>query len=1316
MNQITTLVDIEFRAQNSDKVLGSVTKQSKGLANQLTGLVSGFSGFALQLAGIGVSGAAAYKALIDSNSQFRDNLLATQAILISTNSVFDAFGNEITDASQQFRLLEPAVKDALEETSKLTDALTGVTNAEVQRAFSVVLQNVKSLSNQSKEFNSVLEAAPQLTANLTSALAAVNLPAGQLNQELTAILSGNITEDAQLAKKLGITREDIDRAREAGELVDFLNDKLSKGFAEANLIAKQGIGGSLEDIQETFAKAFRLGGVELTDSIENSLRAIADLILENKDGFILFAEEVGTVLAQLGDNIFSLITAVADGIGKDVAAGGDLLKDITRGTIEGLALVTKGLEGTVNLINKVPGGLSTILTFINPLLGGIIKINTALNELGIERPLATFQNGVAQAVSIVEKGAAKAFSATREDGQATFGADKFERDIQRQLESSDAVTASAAANAKVIQRLTAEKAELDRQGVEATEQQAFAFRNAASLQQNTVEALNKELKELQTTARSGFVLGDAELTADVKKRIEELEIAKLQLEKALTVDVKGKPFEIIEDAAETAASKFESAAKSINTAIESGDTTALNQSLKSLKENSEIAFQFNGDGIMAAEAALEELGDNIERLEPTQRIELFETLGGLIEKDTELKTQELEVDKLINSSLVARGTISSANGKLQDIEIQKGEIQLELEAKRLQLANAIKLGIEGQAAILQSEIKVLETQQTGLEDQKLQVQFDDAVKQGEIALSKANASLKQATVERQGIISAANKGEIDTAQELQQDLLKAERDASKAQLGVLEQRLGDLRELRSRVLTQDDQLELDGKIQDQLIAITEERGRQVQFEGQLAVAALDVLEARQQEAEDLATTARLSEQLVARRMKGEQDLGETVLANQRFAQREALAFARERLEQLQNVEVPQSREARLELEKRIREAKVQTLEAAKALLDEEAAAEERLRGLRRDGVAEDQAQANKFANDALDSQVKLARARNDIQDALSRAVEAQINRRGGELQEAIAARKVLDDPEATDKQKKAAEKRLKDLGLEGKSVKDIVKLQLNAAKELAMLELARLKRREKFDIQSLEIEKAKAKLQNLQQNNEIDRDIADLQDEENVLTAERDQAAADGDTDLVSRLNEEISLNQDRQANREREREQGNNLLEETNSLISQQIEAVKINADTDIAGVLGDLDDSVRKTISDAGEDAKGLKQDNFTLSDPERERRNEANVSRARREFSLGSSEGSQERNSNRRLGVETTLKGGEIGRITSVDTIGSPIMLDNGTIQAIGQVISNEISKNKQQVDPQLPQVNTTNNTTTVNQRSVADPSAIGAVFGR
>lgn len=66
----------------------------------------------------------------------------------------------------------------------------------------------------------------ELVGKFANALSRINLPMQQLSQEMRSIFTGNITADSALAKVLQISNADIEKAKQTGQLFQFLTDKI----------------------------------------------------------------------------------------------------------------------------------------------------------------------------------------------------------------------------------------------------------------------------------------------------------------------------------------------------------------------------------------------------------------------------------------------------------------------------------------------------------------------------------------------------------------------------------------------------------------------------------------------------------------------------------------------------------------------------------------------------------------------------------------------------------------------------------------------------------------------------------------------------------------------------------------------------------------------------------------------------------------------------------------------------------------------------------------------------------------------------------
>lgn len=176
---------------------------------------------------------------------------------------------EAAKAMQKIIELEPKVAGGLD------DLVQGflATVASAQSAGIAVEQNI------------------DLVGRFANAVANANLPASQLAQEMRAIFTGNITADAALAKVLVIGPQDVARAKEAGNLYEFLVDKIgSLGDAgDSAAVAVSSLGSAVDkllgDITKPVFDAWLQGVRELGEGMSSpdlqaSLRSLGIRVAE----------------------------------------------------------------------------------------------------------------------------------------------------------------------------------------------------------------------------------------------------------------------------------------------------------------------------------------------------------------------------------------------------------------------------------------------------------------------------------------------------------------------------------------------------------------------------------------------------------------------------------------------------------------------------------------------------------------------------------------------------------------------------------------------------------------------------------------------------------------------------------------------------------------------------------------------------------------------------------------------------------------------------------------------------------------------------
>lgn len=173
-----------------------------------------------------------------------------------------------------------------------------------------------------------LEKQAQTLVLVSNATAGLGIAREQLAQEYKAILTGEINNDAQLAKTLGITREMVEVQKGQGKLLDFLTNKLG-AFGEAGALASKTYSGALSNLGDTIDQVLGDASTPVFDTLRKSYLDLSDELKK---------PEVADSLRAAG---FEVAHLVEDGaaLTKFALENADALLALTRGTVAFAAAV-----------------------------------------------------------------------------------------------------------------------------------------------------------------------------------------------------------------------------------------------------------------------------------------------------------------------------------------------------------------------------------------------------------------------------------------------------------------------------------------------------------------------------------------------------------------------------------------------------------------------------------------------------------------------------------------------------------------------------------------------------------------------------------------------------------------------------------------------------------------------------------------------------------------------------------------------------------------------------------------------------------------
>jgi muramidase (phage lysozyme) len=290
-----------------------------------------------------------------------------------------------------------------------------------------------------------------LTLQIGQAAKAQGLADDKIAQEIRAILSGDITADASVAKALGITSGDVTKLQgNADKLFDYLQSKLAT-FSAAGEIASQTLSGTLSNLGEAgevaagqategFFKRLKAGVTtflpevfeQATGEINRNLQPIlsvfdriasvfADRFFEAGRIVVGQFEKFGTILDANRDIVDLIVASFDDLLGavidfgstfREIVTGGDSreLLNNARKIFETFVSLTKVAFTLANFITAYAKGLYSIVTYVLQIpialleraaeLTGIISDNTQEIQ---KRALTTVEVAAARLVDDVTR-------------------------------------------------------------------------------------------------------------------------------------------------------------------------------------------------------------------------------------------------------------------------------------------------------------------------------------------------------------------------------------------------------------------------------------------------------------------------------------------------------------------------------------------------------------------------------------------------------------------------------------------------------------------------------------------------------------------------------------------------------------------------------------------------------------------------------------------------------------------------------------------------------------------------------------------------
>lgn len=320
-----------------------------------------------------------FKLLIGQTVELREQLLATQASLVGTSTIFNKFtGQEIKDPTAAIKSLDLPILNQIERLRVESLKLVGVTSKDLVPLYQQVASRITSVGGN-------LTDARNLALDFAASLGTLNIPLAQSQQEISSILTGQIDQNSALAKSLNITNEQVNLYKSQGRLVDELRKRL-EAFRAGNELAAQSLGGITSNIQEIFDEIGRKAGQKLLDPLLNQISAVYDFLLENQQQLIAYFGQFSDYMLRIGGAITDSLKTVAKSFqGLIVQAPIYLFKSLTNAVEAFNSAIQFAAQALAPVVNTLSAMLSVAGALGGPLLGLFLTtkvLSTAISTLG----------------------------------------------------------------------------------------------------------------------------------------------------------------------------------------------------------------------------------------------------------------------------------------------------------------------------------------------------------------------------------------------------------------------------------------------------------------------------------------------------------------------------------------------------------------------------------------------------------------------------------------------------------------------------------------------------------------------------------------------------------------------------------------------------------------------------------------------------------------------------------------------------------------------------------------------------------------------
>lgn len=253
------------------------------------------------------------------------------------------------------------------------------------------------------QFGLTLDQSRQTTLKIVLAMQALGIPLREIGQETRALLNGETSRQDRLNRILQVTKQELETAKQRGEVQQLLNQRL-EGFAAGGEAFARSFEGASQRIRALFQTFSTDATSGLFDKVRDGFNSVLDQVASRggfdkvfsglTETFQKIFDGIGEIASQAINSIFNAFVDLSDMLSKN--------QDGVQGLILGFDLLidrTVSLGKTFVDVFGITGGGA--LNFFAQLLQGI-AVAIAATQDTVELFWASFAGGLKIVVGLIE--------------------------------------------------------------------------------------------------------------------------------------------------------------------------------------------------------------------------------------------------------------------------------------------------------------------------------------------------------------------------------------------------------------------------------------------------------------------------------------------------------------------------------------------------------------------------------------------------------------------------------------------------------------------------------------------------------------------------------------------------------------------------------------------------------------------------------------------------------------------------------------------------------------------------------------------------